>query len=289
MKLGFLAIPFIAIGIITFFLVDDKTTKAIVIAVSFLPIVLLYIFRPQIAWWYYSRNPQGLDKPMKIILQRFFPFYNHLSEATRIKFEHRMFMYMISKSYEKKVIQTIPEELKGLIAANAIMLTLGLEEYLSPKFETIVFFPNRFPSPAIQEFHSSETFEDGSHGGMIFAVDQVMTLLEHPNAYNIILHEQVNVLWKQNNWSEKDFLEYASPENLQKLAKIRGLSLPQVRNILGKPSINFYAMVLEHFFAEPQRFQVLLPDLYQIISNRLNQNPLEESNPVIVALEKTVN
>ncbi|MGB0985487.1 MAG: zinc-dependent peptidase [Saprospiraceae bacterium] len=277
-----LTLPFLIIAGLAYFYLEDTNTKAIIIGLSFLPLTIMYIFRPQLEWWWYTRNPQRVAKPMRSVLLKFFPYYNNLSEENKILFEQRMFMFMLSKSYQKKVIETIPEDLKGLIAANAIMLTFGLEKYLSPKFENIIFYPNKFPSPAIKEFHACESFEDGDFGGMIFAIDHIMLAMRSEGQYNVVLHELANVLWKEEGWSEKDFLEIATPQNLQKLANIRGFKLAQVRTLLGKPSINFYAVLIEHFFAEPQNFQAIFPNLYKNIANRLNQNPLKKSNPVLI-------
>ena len=275
-----LTLPFLIIAGLAYFYLEDSTTKATVIGVCFLPLTIMYIFRPQLEWWWYTRNPQRVAKPMRSVFLKFFPYYKNLSEDNKIRFEQRVFMYMLSKSYQKKIIETIPEDLKGLIAANAVMLTFGLEEYLSPKFENIIFYPNKFPSFSIKEFHACESFEDGDFGGMIFAVDHIIPSMRSEGQYNIVLHELTNVLWKGQGWSEKDYLDIATSQNLQKLANIRGFKLPQVRALLGKPSINFYAVLIEHFFAEPQNFQAIFPNLYKNIANRLNQNPLEKSNPV---------
>ncbi len=280
-----LSMPFIIIGIIAALLIDDPQTRAYSVAACIVPLVFAYIFRPQIEWWWFTRNPPKLHKKMRGVLDRFFPMFSKLSQENRLRFENRMALYMLSKSYEKKVIDVVPEDLKGLIAANAIQLTFGLEEYLSPKFETIVLYPSQFPSPTIPKFHASEVFKDGDFGGLIFALDHIIPGLRDSQRYNIVMHEFVNLLWIQNEWSEKAFLEHATPRNLLLLAKIRGMSLAQVQKYLGKPTINFFAVAIEHFFAKPESFKKLLPDLYKTISKQLNQDPLEESNPVIIALE----
>ena len=98
--------------------------------------------------------------------------------------------------------------------------------------------------------------------------------------YNIIIHEYANALWKLNNWSEKDFLEYVTPQNLQILAKIRGLSLVQVQQILGKPTLNFFAVAIEHFFYNPTALKEHIPALYKEISSKLNQDPTNPANRV---------
>jgi len=280
-----LAIPFMLFALICGIVIDDRLWKAYTVGAAIIPLVLIYIFRPQIEWWWFSRNPQSLHPKMREIIQQVFSFYGKLSPENKERFEHRMTLYMHSKTYEKIIIEVIPEDLKGLIAANQIKLTFGLEEYLSPKFEVIVFYPNRFPSPTINDFHASEVFEDGDFGGMIFAIDHIMPGLQSSKEYNAVMHELVNLLWIQKKWSPTDFTEFATPQNMMKLAKIRGISTQQIKKFLGKPKINFYAVVVEHFFANPKGFQNLLPELYNLVSKKLNQNPLEESNPVVIAVE----
>lgn len=280
-----LAIPFILAAIFFAIFIDHRAWKAYLVGGSIIPLVFIYIFRPQIEWWWFSRNPQSIHPKMREILIRFFPFYGKLSQDNQKRFEHRMALYMHSKTYEKKVIEIIPEDLKGLIAANQVQLTFGLREFLSPKFEVIVFYPNRFPSPQINDFHASEVFEDGEFGGMIFAIDHIMPGLQDPKKYNIVMHELANLLWIKNQWSPKDFTEFATPENVLKLAKVRGINTQKIKELLGKPTMNFYAVVIEHFFANPRDFQTLLPNLYKAISKKLNQNPLEESNPVVIDVQ----
>ena len=275
-----LAIPFILIIIITAIFVDDTTIKAATIGFCVVPLVLGAIFKDQIDWWYYKRNPQVLHPKMRNFVERFMPYFTKLSDDSRVRFENRMSLLMFSKTYEKKGMDVIPEDLKGWIAANITKLTYGLNEYLFPKFEIIVLYPQKFPSPNIKTFHTSEVFEDGSFGGVIFAVDHLMSSLQNPKQYNIIIHEYANALWKLNDWSEKEFLEHVTPQNLHALANIRGLSLDQVQQFLGKPKINFFAVAIEHFFYNPNALKEYIPDLYKEISFKLNQDPVNESNPV---------
>lgn len=275
-----LAIPFILIIITTSIFVDDKMTKAVIIGCCVVPIVLAGIFKDQIDWWYYKRNPQMLHPKMRNFVLRFMPYFKNLSEESRIRFEKRMSLLMLSKSYEKKGMDAVPEDLKGWIAANITKLTYGLNEYLFPKFEIVVLYPQKFPSPNIKTFHTSEVFEDGSFGGVIFAVDHLMSSLQNPQQYNIIIHEYANALWKLNDWSEKEFLEHVTPQNLQLLAKIRGISLQQVQQFLGKPKINFFAVAIEHFFYNPNALKQYIPELYKEICFKLNQDPIDTSNPV---------
>jgi Mlc titration factor MtfA (ptsG expression regulator) len=260
--------------------VENVTVKATVIGFCVLPIMLLVMFKDQLDWWYYKRNPQMLHSKMRVIVERFMPYFSNLLGDSRIRFEQRMSLLMFSKTYEKKGMDVVPEDLKGWIAANITKLTYGLNKYIFPKFEIIVIYPQKFSSFKIKEFHTSEVFEDGSFGGVIFALDHVMSSLQNPNEYNIIIHEYTNALWKLNDWSEKDFLEYATPQNLQILAKIRGLSLIQIQKYLGKPTLNFFAVVIEHFFNNPKALKEYLPDLYKEISLKLNQDPTNESNPL---------
>jgi len=275
-----LAIPFIVIIIAMAIFVEDELIKASVIGFCILPIMLIIVFKDQLDWWYHKRNPQMLHPKMRKVVERFMPYFSNLLGDSRIRFEHRMSLLMFSKTYEKKGMEVVPEDLKGWIAANITKLTYGLNDYLFPGFEIIVIYPQKFPSPRIKTFHTSEVFEDGSFGGVIFALDHLMSALQNPKQYNIIIHEYTNALWKLNGWSEKDFLEHATPQNLQVLAKIRNLSLAEIQKYLGKPKLNFFAVVIEHFFYNPNAFKQYLPDLYNEISSKINQDPTNGANPL---------
>lgn len=275
-----LAIPFLVIIALTAIFVENETIKAIVIGVCVVPIGLVYMFKPQLDWWYYQRNPQMLHPKMRNVLLRFSSYFEKLQGDVRIRFEQRMFMIMQSRAYEKKNLETIPEDLKGLIAGVYTQLTLGLEEYFTPKYEMIVLYPQKFPSPKIPVFHTSEVFEDGHYGGVVFAVNHAVNALQDPNHYNIVMHEFSNLLWTIKGWDEKAFLEFATKENLTAMAKIRGFSFPQIQKFIGKPQINFYAVAIEHFFAVPDSFKQFLPEFYQAIANQLNQDPTNKSNPI---------
>jgi Mlc titration factor MtfA (ptsG expression regulator) len=275
-----LVVPFVLIIIITGIFVENINIKAIIIGLCIVPIILANIFKPQIDWWYYQRHPQMLHPKMRNFVLQFMPYYVGLSDEFKIRFEQRMSLIMLSKSYEKRGMDSIPEDLKGWIAANIAKLTFGLEKYLFPKYEVVVLSDKKFLSPEIPTFHASEVFEDGAFGGVIFAADYLINALQQQSQYNIIIHEYTNALWKINKWSEKDFLAYATPENLLILAKIRGLSLAQIQNILGTPKINFFAVAVEHFFANPKELNDYIPALYKEISLKLNQDPLLSSSPL---------
>ena len=60
---------------------------------------------------------------------RFSPYYQKLGGEARILFEQRMFLLMLARKYETKGMDKVPEDLKGMVAAIGVQLTLGLEEY----------------------------------------------------------------------------------------------------------------------------------------------------------------
>lgn len=276
-----ISIPFFLAITAVFFLIEDTSTKSIFILILFMPIVLAFVFKPQIDWWGYKRNPPLLHSKMRMILERFSTYYQKLNADNRTRFEQRMSLFMLSRSYESKGVEVIPEDLKGLIGATFTKLTFGLEQYLTPKHEVVVLYHQKFRTPLIKTPHTSEVFEDGQFGGTIFSLDFIVPGLQKPASYNIVLHEFANIVWQQEGWSEKDFIAYATPQNLALLAKIRKINLDNIQRTLGKPKLNFFAVVVEHFFAAPQHFKTLLPELYQEVANKLNQDPTNETNPVL--------
>ena len=70
-----LAIPFMLAAIFFAIFVDNRAWKAYLVGGSIIPLVFIYIFRPQIEWWWFSRNPQSIHSKMREILMRFFSFF----------------------------------------------------------------------------------------------------------------------------------------------------------------------------------------------------------------------
>ena len=66
-----LAIPFLLIvGALGYYSWKINDSYVFYILPFFLILALIYIFAPQIDWWWYKRNPPDVDKPIRKMLEK---------------------------------------------------------------------------------------------------------------------------------------------------------------------------------------------------------------------------
>ena len=69
-------------------------------------------------------------------------------------------------------MEDIPEDIKVMLAAQAVQLTFNQEDMLLGRYERLVIYPHPFPTPQYQEhWHTSETYAED--GVFLFALEQV--------------------------------------------------------------------------------------------------------------------
>ena len=222
---------------------------------------VVYIFSPQIDWWQYQRKPPELSARLRHILGTQFPYYQNLTAAEKTKFRNRMALYMEANEF-------IP---KGVVAACAVHLTLGVEDYLMNKFEHIIVYPHPFPSPQyVQHWHACELYEED--GVIMFSAEQLMAGFAQPKRFfNIGLYEYARAFqrchpeilfpnWKDDIWP--------------KLEQISGFSKDHITKWIGLPEIDPSGVAVAHFFVFPEKFKHILPGDFDIISSIFKQNPL---------------
>ncbi|MEM8908325.1 MAG: hypothetical protein AAGD05_10810, partial [Bacteroidota bacterium] len=252
------------------------------LGIYLLPIVIalvaLYIFQPQIDWWWYNRYPPDLDAPLQRLFEAKLPFYQGLAPQWQLRFRRRCALYMIANDFIPKGPETVPEDLKGLVAANIVQLTFGQIDYRLSRFERIVVYLTPFPSPQYQaHLHSSEIFiEDGV---LLFAADHLLpSTLEPQRYFNIGLYEYAKVF-------RISYPDYAYPSQEQIawpiLEQVSGFTQKKIEEFVGLPDLDQAAVAIALFFSFPKSFLALLPEAtkqYQLI---FNQDPTLENCPVI--------
>jgi Mlc titration factor MtfA (ptsG expression regulator) len=284
-----LLIPCILGLILALYLTDRYNEHYSIWAIPFgLLGALVLIFSPQINWWWYQRYPPKLGEPGVKILEANFPYYKKLSSSNKLKFEQRLSMYIKSSAFVGKFSSSeedddVPLDLKIMPLANAVQLTFGFKDYIIKDFETVVFFAQPFPSPNYpKNKHASEiNIEDKV---LIFSIEQLAFGFKTPTAfYNLGLHEYSKALiytkpdlnfpeFNELNWDDMELISTWSKET--------------VESVVGLPGhVDILNVAIHHFFVFPAKFNVILPQVYQLLSNIFNQNPLEYESPLIVPLE----
>ena len=240
-------------------------------------LVFLYILQPQIDWWWYNRNLPDLEKPIQQLLEAKLPYYKNLDTNQRVRFRQRCALYMLANEFIPQGPSFVPEDVKASVAANVIQLTFGQMDYRLSMFERVVIYTIPFPSPQFPEnLHSSELFEED--GVLLFSADHLVKgTLECQHYFNVGLYEYAKVF-------RLTYPEYAYPVeglNWPVLEKVSGFTEEKVKDYIGLPEIDLFAVGVTYFFCFPKKFQELLPEVSQQLQLIFNQNPAQENNPVI--------
>src|SRR5690606_3714035 len=86
---------------------------------------------------------QGVTDEQKKILRQKFPFYKALSAKYKIEFEKRLKYFIMNKEFLGRNLE-VTDEMKTLIGACAVQLTLGFQPLRFPHFPKILLFPGQF-------------------------------------------------------------------------------------------------------------------------------------------------
>ena len=231
----------------------------------------------------YSRTAAGL-KPLsrerKAILAKYFFYYNRLSIRDKRKFEYRVNRFLHSKSFIGRGLE-ITEEMKVLISASAIKITFGLPFLYLSNFYKIAVYPDAYYSRINQNYHYGEV---NPRLGIILLSwkNFVDGYLDNDDNRNLGIHEMAHALHFENK-IRNDEHNFLHPWLLQKwdalaareMAKIRRGEQHFFREYAGTNEYEFFAVSMEYFFESPHEYLLHLPELFEVKSLLLQQNPIK--------------
>ena len=273
-----IALPFVLGACIALYLTwETDESYALYIIPMALSLAVIYILQPQIDWWWYKRKPPELDLPLIRLLDQHFPFYQKLSPALKIRFRQRMVLYMLANDYIGKGFEVVPEDVKGMLAANVVMITFGQEDFLLNKFERIVVYPHPFPSPQHpRHLHACEHFEED--GVILFSAEHLIAgILQSTKYFNTGLYEYARVY--QSSYPEKPYPVF-DEFIWGKIEAICGFSKEGLEKYIGLPEIEALAICIALYFIYPEKVRQLMPNAYKDFCHIFNLDPMKEVNPI---------
>ena len=282
----YIALPLVILTALILYLAyskDDELAKWA--ALPFAALAATWVLNPQIDWLWYKRNPPALDAHIERIIDDYFSFYKKLAPDLKKRFRDRLAMFMLGNEFirpprpdETGDRLPMPEDIKAAVAALAVQVNFGKEKFLTSKFENIVVYPHPFPSPQFEAFHTTEIYEPD--GVLLFSAEQLMSGFNNPQQFfSIGLYEYARVFKILNpsvsypNFDETDI--WASFE------KISGMKKDFIESIIGLPNADVFGVATHHFLTFGGRFLIVLPDVYQLLSNIFNQNPADSAHPIL--------
>lgn len=221
--------------------------------------------------------PQRLSPSDERLLQKTFQFYNRLSPRKRKIYGSRIKKFILDKNFESRESFEITEEMKVLIAATAMRVTLGLKSYIFPTFHTILIYPEMFYSRFSKAVVKGET---NMAGMIVFSwKDFEFGISDENDNLNLGYHEFGHALFVERF---KQTMEYSFERNYENWDHIvfreKKLKEAALKGTFRKYATynrhEFFAVAVENFFERPERFKSDLPKLYSTMTKLLNQDPL---------------
>lgn len=177
----------------------------------FVGLIILYMFSPQVEWWWAQSHPPKPSPNMIKFLKQHFAYFRELSGPDKDKFLLRLNYFIMAKDFKAKVGDDVPVPLQTMIAAEGVRTTFGLDDYLIGSHEHVVIYPHPFPSPVHQKLHHSET--DHEDGVLVFASAPVVNQFKGlGNIFNIALYEWITAfrhtqsaefpVFKETDWQK---------------------------------------------------------------------------------------
>lgn len=256
-----LAIPLALAALILLYLTWEQDMYwAPYLVAPVVSLAVLYVFSPQVDWWWYQRFPPQLDPPIRKLFNSYSAFYHALDTKDKEKFRNRVGLYMQANEFSPMGMDEVPEDVKAVIAAQAVQLTFQQEAYLLNKFERIIVYPDAFPSPQFPEHrHSTEHFEED--GVLLFSARHLMAGFVNPTAYLPIgLYEYFRIY--RLSYPEQPYPK--APENaLDLVVQISGFQPKALQDWIGLPGVDLQAVLAVLYFTHASRFSALAPELFR--------------------------
>ena len=219
------------------------------------------------------------------IISRVMPYFEKLSDANKKRFLKRVYNFKKAKSFHFHGLNP-SQEVEILVSAAAVQVSFGLKNYRLSFFKDVYIL-----SDAYQAINAKEMFigHVSPTGIYISWKHFVQGFSNYSDGVNVALHEMAHALHHEN-FIQETGIDWDFRQDFDKLPSIFGPLMTQAiverRSYLrGYAFTNFHefwAVSVEYFFENPQGLKDNLPQLYRILCETLNQDPLHLDELVIV-------
>jgi len=225
-------------------------------------------------------------------LSKYNPYYNTLSKEQQDRFLFRVAEFMQTKNFEYHSIQ-YEEQIPLLISGAAVQVTFGLKNYLMDYFSVIHVMGAEY----ILKFDNDTYFGHVSKSGIHVAWNHfIKGYADYHDSVNVGLHEMAHavsydVFLGQEDHADREFkqrLEDFSATGIRVFRALRKGSSHVLDDYGATNFDEFWAVCIETFFENPEKFKRTEPDLYLSICELLNQDPLTHNkiiDPAVAGID----
>ncbi len=241
---------------------------------------------------------QGLSDEERALIQRRVPYLLRLSPDELEELEGLVRVFLDEKRFEGAGGLTLSDEMRLTIAAQACLLLLNRDTDMYPDLDVIVVYPAAYRAPKLQhhggvvvEGREVRLGESWTRGVIVLSWADVQRGAANPeDGHNVVLHEFAHQLDAEDGVMD-GAPSLDSGAHYRSWAAVLGDEYQELRERLyaNKRAVidayaaespqEFFAVVTEHFFEQPDALLEAHPELYAELASFYRQDPAARREP----------
>ncbi|MCL1080105.1 zinc-dependent peptidase [Parashewanella spongiae] len=269
-----------------------------------LPIILLLLVGVGVCTWLLSSNwrkqkrrkavmSQPFPKQWRSYIKQRLPFFLHLPDHLKLQLKRHIQVFIDEKQFIGCDGMQITDEVKVTIAAQACLLLLNKPTDYYPKLRQILVYPAAFYVNSPQNDNGIVSKkrrlllgESWQQGQVILSWRDTLISAEDPyDGHNLIFHEFAHQLDQESgnangapflpNNDDYEMWSKILNQEFIKLQQCAEQQIPSLFDYYGATNpAEFFAVITEVFFEQPQAMHQDYPQLYQQLIKVYVVNPL---------------
>lgn len=213
-------------------------------------------------------------------------YYQRLDDREKECFRERVFEFILFKKFQKMGHIQITNQMKIQVAATAVQITFGYThkfEYLI--IRRIIISKKDYRSRRTRKIHKGETNPTAGYVALSWESFQEGNRFSH-DCINVGLHEFAHAQFSDElaGYDNKEFFNsinqwHRTVSEICKKDKIHQF----FRKYAFVNKMEFFAVSIEYFFEDPKTFKQQIPELYELMTKMLNQDPSKPNNGILRA------
>lgn len=252
----------------------------------------------------YRREP--FSASWHAILEEAMPLYRVLPDTLREQLQALTKIFIAEKTFVGCHGLAITEQIRVLIAAQACLLILNRQTDVYPELTEILVYPDAFiierevhdPGNVVHSVRATVSGESWSDSRVILSWEDVRASAAYPgDGYNVVIHEFAHQLdhesgatngapWLADPEQASDWAAVLSAEFEQLRARQDDAQGTLIDPYASQNPAEFFAVISEVFFEQPQRLKHEHPSLYSELSRYYRLDPAGWIEPVVESAAK---
>jgi Mlc titration factor MtfA (ptsG expression regulator) len=209
---------------------------------------------------------------LEFSLRRKVSFYGSL-KSRRGSFRRQVWEFLVDIEFIPRESIRIRSSQKVVIAAHAIRLSQFLNEHAYNFYKRIILYPDHYLSQVTGKHHKGEV--NPGLRTIVFSMRAVSTSLQlRTPGEHVLYHEFAHALWLEHLLMNKNYQVF----NGEKFNNIRSL----IQHLMAEAhhhhflrayaftnEAEFFAVAIENYYTNSERFRAELPDLFTAVAELL--------------------